>query len=168
MRPEMGSEITELVFSPNQQGWAMALWTVEGPGRAYLYHSKDSGAHWQRVSEFPLVGLGGHSFPSGLQFQDTEQGSVHILSVLTLACCRYETNDGGLTWHKTDDCLSEDECLLKRASECSLEKMSWKIGVSQSESAIKISRRMSVDGYWREASRIPLHYGYAHGKILLP
>ena len=168
MQPERGSEITELVFLPGGQGWAVALWTVEGPGRAYLYHSDDSGAHWQRVSEFPLFDLGGQSLPSGLQFLDSQQGSVRILSIANLACCRYETLDGGLTWQKTDDCLSEDECLLKTPSECSLEKMSWKYSVSKSESTIKVSRRLSLDGYWTEMSKIPLHYGYAQGKIVLP
>ena len=168
MKPEMGSEITELVFLPGGQGWAVALWTVEGPGRAYLYHSDDSGAHWQRVSEFPLQGPGGYSYPSNLQFQDTRQGSVRALSIVNLACCRYETHDGGLTWEKTDDCLSKGECLLKTPNECSLEKMSWKYGVSKSESTIKISRRLSLDGYWTEMSKIPLHYGYVKGRIVLP
>jgi photosystem II stability/assembly factor-like uncharacterized protein len=168
MRPEAGSEITEIVFLPDQQGWAVALWTVEGPGRAYLYHSKDSGAHWQRVSELPPFGLEGPAYPSGLQFQNTEQGSVRILSVASLDCCRYETLDGGLTWQKTDDCLSDQKCLLKTPNEYSLEKMSWKYGVSKGESTIKISRRLSLDGYWTEMSKIPLHYRYAQGKIVLP
>jgi len=168
MRPEVGSEITELAFLPNGQGWAVVMWTIEGPGRTYLYHSADSGIHWQRVSEFPLFGLGGNSYPSGLQFLNTRQGSIRILSIVNLACCRYETEDGGLTWHKTDDCLPENECLLKTPNECSLEKMSWKYGVSKAESTIKISRRLSLDGYWTEMSKIPLHYGYTEGKIVLP
>jgi hypothetical protein len=83
-------------------------------------------------------------------------------------CCRYETEDGGLSWQKTDDCLSGEGCLLETPSECSLEKMSWKYGVLQSESAIKISRRLSLEGSWIEVSKIPLHYGYSQGKIVLP
>jgi len=168
MQPEMGSEITELYFLPGGQGWAVALWTVEGPGRAYLFHSDDSGSHWQRVSEFPLSGPGGNSYPSGLQFQDDRQGSVRVLSIVNLACCRYVTHDGGLTWVKTDDCLSKDDCLLKTLNEYSLEKMSWKYRVLKSESTIKISRRSSLDGNWVEMSKLPLHYGYAQGRIVLP
>jgi photosystem II stability/assembly factor-like uncharacterized protein len=168
MQPETGSEITELVFLEHGLGWAVALWTVEGPGRAYLYHTKDSGAHWQRVSKFPLVGLGGNIIPSGLQFQNTQQGKVRILNIMDLACCSYQTVDGGLTWAKTDVCLSEHECLLNTPSECSLEKLSWKYSVSKSESAIKISQRLSFDGAWTEVSKIPLHYGYSQGKITLP
>jgi photosystem II stability/assembly factor-like uncharacterized protein len=168
MQPERGSEITELFFLPGGQGWAVALWTVDGPGRSYLFHSDDSGAHWKLVTEFPQYDLGWHSFPSGLQFLNAQQGSVRILSIVNLACCNYETDDGGLTWQKTDDCLSEEECLLKTPSECSLEEMSWKYGVSQAESTIKISRRLSLDGYWTEVSKIPLHYGYKEGKIVLP
>jgi hypothetical protein len=168
MQPEAGSEITELVFIENEIGWAVALWMVEGPGRAYLYHTEDAGAHWQQVSEFPMYDLGGHSFPSGLQFSNAQQGTIRILSVLNMDCCRYETEDGGLTWHKTDDCLSEEECLLETPSECSLEKMSWKYGISQPDSAIKISRRLSLDESWTEVSKIPLHYGYSQGKIVLP
>jgi photosystem II stability/assembly factor-like uncharacterized protein len=168
MRPEAGSEVTELVFLPGGLGWAVVQWMVGGPGPATLYRSQDHGAHWQRLAELPLRGLSGHSLPAGLQFADTRQGSIRILSLTNLACCRYDTADGGLTWAQTDVCLSEQDCLVETPSETSLEKVSWKYSVSQAGAVIKISRRTLPDGPWMDVSKIPLHYGYAEGKISVP
>jgi hypothetical protein len=130
-------------------------------------HSEDSGAHWQWISEFPLFGLGEHSYPSGLQFQDPLVGSVRILSIINLACCRYETVDGGLTWRATGDCRPEKECLIETLNQYTLEEISWKYDVSQLDSAIVISGK-SYDEDWTEVSTIPLYYGYEQGKIVLP
>jgi hypothetical protein len=153
---------------PDGLGWAMVMHTLEGPGRTYLYQTIDSGDHWQVLSEFPLYGLGGHSYPSGLQFQDSQVGSVRILCIISLACCRYDTQDGGLTWQKTEDCQPEEECRFDAHKESSYEQTSWQYSLSKVESTIKISRRLSPDGNWTEISKIPLHYEYAEGKIVLP
>jgi hypothetical protein len=167
MQPETGSEVTELVFLPNGWGWAVVMRTLGGLGQAFLYHSEDSGAHWQWISEFPLFGLGEHSYPSGLQFQDPLVGSVRILSIINLAGCRYETVDGGLTWRATGDCRPEKECLIDTLNQFTLEEISWKYDVSQLDSAIVISGK-SYDEDWTEVSTIPLYYGYEQGKIVLP
>ena len=57
---------------------------------------------------------------------DLAPGSVRILKIVSLACCRYDTTDGGLTWQATGDCLPEDGCRIRTAGECSREGISWR------------------------------------------
>ncbi len=168
MQPEAGSEVTELVFLEGDLGWAVVQWMVGGPGPANLYHSRDNGATWRRVGGLPLRGLSGHSLAAGLQFIDAERGWIRILSLADLACCRYDTLDGGLTWGQTGDCQPEQGCRVETPSETSVEKFSWKYAVSQAEAVIVISRRALPDGPWVDISRLPLDYAYAAGKISVP
>ena len=51
MSPVLGSELTHVAFSDHQHGWALAMWSVEGPGTTLLFGSTDGGKTWRQLSE---------------------------------------------------------------------------------------------------------------------
>ena len=159
MHPETSSEVIEVVFVENGDGWALVLKTVEGPGPAYLYHTTDWGENWQRLSELPLYGLGAHSYPVGLQFTNSQHGYVKILATsrmldaLSEACCIYETKDAGITWNETSNCFTIDDCRFNESTEFVAEDGSeWRVE-SQPDATrycqmlwIKASSAANIDG----------------------
>jgi hypothetical protein len=171
---EQASYVIELVFGEDGQGWALVLWTVEGPGPAYLYHTTDWGENWQKLSELPLYGLGAHSYPVGLQFTDNQHGYIKIvatskmLEALSEACCLYETTDAGMTWNETENCFTIDDCRFTQSTEFVAEDGSeWQVE-SQSEGTIQISRRLSPEDKWTIVSSIPARFEYLDGEIITP
>ncbi len=106
MQPEHGSAVSEVFFLDFEHGWAIAMWTIEGAGPANLYRTVDAGRTWQKVAPLPAA-PSPHSYPSYLDFDDYLRGSVCVHDVDRDEgedCCRYETDDGGVTWTATDDC----------------------------------------------------------------
>lgn len=173
MHPETASDVIEVVFVEGGEGWALVLWTVEGPGPAYLYHTTDWGQNWQRLSKLPLYGLGAHSYPVGLEFTDSRHGYVKILATsrmlgaLSECCCLYETTDGGITWNETGNCFTIDDCRLNEVTESVAgDGSAWRVE-SQPDATIQVSRRLPSEG-WKVVSSIPVRFEYVDGEIVAP
>ncbi|MCP4542154.1 MAG: hypothetical protein GY832_33950 [Chloroflexi bacterium] len=174
MQSEMASDVIEIVFVENGEGWALVLWTVTGPGPAYLYHTTDWGENWQRLSELPLYGLGAQSYPVGLQFTNSRNGYIKILATsrmldaLSECCCIYETTDAGITWNETSNCFTIDDCRFNESTKFVAEDGSeWRVE-SQSDGTIQINRRLSSEDGWTIVSNIPARFEYLDGKIVEP
>jgi hypothetical protein len=168
MRPEAGSEIIEILFMENGNGWALVLWTIEGPGPAHLYYTDDYGESWRKLSDIPLDCCGPHSYPVGLQYKDNLNGSLRIFDPNNEECCYYETADTGMTWKKTGECSTIDPCRSNKPVEfVAKDGSEWRIE-SRSDSAIEINRRLSPADAWIAVSSIPIQFKYIDGKITAP
>ena len=75
-----GSEVTHVTFTDDRHGWALALWTVEGPGTMLLSGSVDGGRTWRQVTE--IQRSEGHAVPDGwpltMTFADASKGEIEI------------------------------------------------------------------------------------------
>ncbi len=97
MPPVIGSDIQQITLVGQNQGWALVLWTVEGPGPVLLYHTADAGLTWTPLVEIPKkMALG---YPYRMVFSDEMHGQIDMkeweqLVILT-------TSDGGRTWRET-------------------------------------------------------------------
>jgi hypothetical protein len=104
MNPVEGSTVDGIVFSGRESGWALVMWTIEGPGDVSLYRSRDSGKSWKKVSDIPKRHHWG--WPNGFTFSDDSNGTVEMfygdaagpeIEGLWLL----KTADGGRTWRGT-------------------------------------------------------------------
>lgn len=102
MTPIRGNSVLRITFAEGGFGWAIAGWTIEGPGPLSLYRSVDYGQTWEWLSSIHNV----FGVPYGMVFSDEQNGQIKIvyysanpysdhLAVLT-------TTDGGLTWVETN------------------------------------------------------------------
>jgi len=165
MQTETASDVVEIMFAKNGEGWALVLWTVEGPGPAHLYYTDDYGESWRKLSDIPLDCCGAHSYPVDLQYNDNHNGSLKIFDTTSMECCLYETADAGISWNKTSECSTIDWCRFDEQVEFVAEDRSeWRID-SQSDAIVEIYRRLSSADAWILVSSIPTHFEYADGKI---
>ncbi len=174
MQPEPGSATTELFFVDDGHGWALVVWTVEGAGPANLYHTKDYGKSWQKLSDIPF--FGGHSFTFDLQFSDKQHGQVKAEKMLDRAnhhCCTLSSTDGGLTWNETDDCGECDYGMRRQDVVLARDGSQWQVevdsfDVSKELCRVKISRRLSSENTWTVVSSIPTYFEYSSGQLVVP
>ena len=173
MESQQGSDVTEMVFVEDGLGWALVVWTVEGPGPARLYHTTDYGRNWQELSSIPYPG--GHSFTFDLQLFSNRQGQVRVNRFMEEVYCLFNTTDGGLTWNETGDCCDDDECDFERRSQdtaLAQDGSRWQFEVDSSDverdlREIAVSRQLSHEDTWTVVSRIPVHFEYAEGQPVI-
>src|SRR5262249_14126336 len=109
MQPVRGSDLTHVAFTDKLHGWALAMWTVEGPGEILLFGTMDGGQTWRQLSE--IERSEGHEVPDGwpltMTCRDASKGEIAIaydpdesasaeegsFVIETLA-----SSDGGSTW----------------------------------------------------------------------
>jgi hypothetical protein len=177
MEPQRGSEVTEMVFVEDGYGWALVMWTVEGPGPARLYHTTDYGESWQELPSIPYPG--DHSITCDLQFFDQQRGQVRVDKYAMESYCLLNTTDGGLTWHETGDCCNADECdyqwpgwrekvamTARDGSQWQLETQGFDVPYEARQ--IIVSRRLLSDDTWTVVSRLPQHFEYSDGQPVVP
>jgi hypothetical protein len=177
MQPEKASDVTKLAFVEDGDGWALVMWTVEGPGPACLYHTTDYGESWQKLSDIPFPG--DHSRTFGMRFLDGQHGRVMVepLGGDEGSCCILETADGGLTWNETGDCYGADECgwsgLRRQVTIWAQDGSQWRLEVQSSDVSrdlrrVVLSRRLSPGDTWAVVSSIPVYFEYSNGQLVAP
>ncbi|MEW5870107.1 MAG: hypothetical protein AB1894_12585 [Chloroflexota bacterium] len=55
MHPVRGSEVMLMDFVGEQYGWALVMYSYEGPGDKILFHSQDGGLTWREGGSKPAV-----------------------------------------------------------------------------------------------------------------
>src|SRR5690349_4391558 len=80
MSPVFGSEVTHVAFSDPRHGWALTMWTIEGPGALVLFGSRDEGRTWRQLAE--IGSSPGHAVPDGfpvsMNFRSAQKGEIEI------------------------------------------------------------------------------------------
>ena len=177
MSPVEGSTVDGIVFSGRQSGWALVMWTIEGPGDVSLYRSRDGGKSWKKVSEIPKRHHWG--WPNGFTFSDDRNGTVgmfygdaagpEIEGLWVL-----KTADGGRTWRGTRK-LSGAEYEKQRPQSSETEVPSpdifsaqdgsqWK--VEEKGELMQILRRLPADQFWKVICTTPAYFEVSAGKLV--
>ncbi|HEY8185290.1 MAG TPA: hypothetical protein VIF64_04440 [Pyrinomonadaceae bacterium] len=177
MNPVEGSTVDGIVFSGRESGWALVMWTIEGPGDVSLYRSRDSGKSWKKVSDIPKRHHWG--WPNGFTFSDDSNGTVEMfygdaagpeIEGLWLL----KTADGGRTWRGTRK-LSGAEYEKQRLKSSEAKALSpdifsahdgsqWK--VEEEGELIHILRRLPADQSWKVICTTPAYFEVSDGKLV--
>ncbi len=185
MNPQKGSSVVDFQMLETGEGWALVMWTVEGPGTPILFHTTDNGLTWTKLSEVPKPD--GFGVPAGMIFFDHKNGQM-IMSVVGGLHDRLAfitTTDGGLSWKETGSYIPPFDDYRLRASaitelytanlknftqSTSLDNSSqWKVELV--DKSIIIYRQLFENYSWSKweiLSTLPQHFDYKDGQIIVP
>jgi hypothetical protein len=168
MAPVHGSDVWDMFFLDSRSGWALTLWTTEGPGDVKLYSSKDGGMRWRKVSDIPKRDHTG--MPGALKFDDEKNGEIEMLYENDVAVLR--TRDGGRTWAESHTISLDEYDKRKRGIDPSGQGVlqgkdgsQWRL--LEKDERVRVLRRMQANEDWKELCAIPINYGYSKGQILV-
>jgi photosystem II stability/assembly factor-like uncharacterized protein len=103
MIPKRGSDIQQLTFLDNGQGWALLQWTVESEGAPRVSRTQDYGQTWDKPVLVPTSEWYGTA--SQMQFFDEQNGQVVIFYPAfyepNFQIAFATTSDSGQTWQET-------------------------------------------------------------------
>ena len=172
-----GSEVTHVAFADNLHGWALVLWTVEGPGTMLLFGSMDGGRTWRQLTE--IQRSEGHAVPDGwplsMTFVDASKGEIAIAYdgesssgdegspvVETLV-----SDDGGLSWNmvrrETRAAPPEEAPSAKERGD---ETNDWVLEIpSGDEQSITVRRFDRERNRWLSMT-LPRHFRYERGRVV--
>lgn len=177
MSPVLGSELIHIAFSDPQHGWALALWSVEGPGAMLLSGSTDGGKTWRQLTGFQ--GSQGHPIPDGfplsMSFTSALKGEIELAhesesasmddtreEVETLA-----SDDGGVTWSMVRRETRERLPLEIPAVhyDCGFDNTDWELHAPAVGNSITVRRFDREQDHWRVMT-LPRHFQYKRGRVL--
>ncbi|MFT3891579.1 MAG: hypothetical protein QM730_08105 [Anaerolineales bacterium] len=185
MSPQKGSDVIDFQILETGEGWALIMWTVEGPGTPILFHTTDYGATWRKLSEIPKQEW--FSVPANMLFFDDKNGQMVIATMggLNDNLSFITTFDGGLTWKEAGRYSPSFEnyetqvtalATLYQANQknfsqsTSLDYSSkWKL--EDTDKSIIIYRQL-YENYswsnWEIVNTLPKLFDYKDGQIIIP
>jgi hypothetical protein len=168
MSPVYGSEVSDVFFLDRRSGWALTLWTTEGPGDVNLFGSKDGGMTWRKISDVPKRDHTGQ--PVAMKFADVKNGEIEMLYENEIAVLR--TKDGGRTWAESHTISLDEYEKRERETDPSNQGVvqgkdgsQWRL--MEKDERVRVLRRMQANETWKELSAIPMSYGYSKGQVLV-
>jgi hypothetical protein len=177
MSPVLGSELTHVAFSDRQHGWALAQWTVEGPGTMLLFGSTDGGTTWRQLTE--IQRSQGHAVPDGtplsMTFTGVLNGEIELaydgespsiddirVEIETLA-----SDDGGVTWsvirRETRKWSSVETPAAQH--DRGFNSTDWELDTRTAGVPIVIRQFDREQSQWRVMT-LPTHFQYERGRVL--
>ncbi len=168
MSPIFGNEVTNVAFLDSRHGWALAMWTIEGPGNPVLFGSRDEGKTWRQLAEIGLTP--GHTvtdgFPVSMTFQSAQRGEIEIAyeeesttsdetrqPIETLASV-----DGGRSWS-----MVRREMRVPHDDGC-IDNADWELITRGLLEPITVRRFDREQKLWR-VTTLPTHFRYARGRV---
>jgi hypothetical protein len=177
MSPVLGSELTHVAFSDPQHGWALALWSVEGPGTLLLFGSTDGGKTWRQLTE--IQRSQGHAVPDGfplsMTFTSALKGEIELAyegestsiddtreEIETLA-----SDDGGVTWSMVRRETRKPSPVATPAAhhDRGFDSTDWQLETRAAGESITIRRFDREQNHWR-VTTLPTHLQYERGRVL--
>jgi photosystem II stability/assembly factor-like uncharacterized protein len=187
MTPVRGSDIQQLTFLDNGQGWALIQWTIEGPGGISIAHTSDYGQTWDKPVAIPT---GYYGYPGEMQFSDKQNGLVPIIygADIEPRLVLVTTSDGGQTWEETrrislKDTSRAGRALISRYRACKWypdriestgrDGISWKAILIPNNrwdrsAQFIIRRQLRPEGAWITVSVLPISLKCIDGRLSLP
>jgi photosystem II stability/assembly factor-like uncharacterized protein len=173
----LGSDVTHVAFSDDLHGWALAIWTVEGPGTMLLSGSRDGGRTWRQLTE--IQRSEGHAVPDGwplsMTFVDASKGEIAIaydgesasVDDLSQVVETLVSDDGGLSWNmvrRETRAVPPEEA--PPANEPSCNTTDWVLEVpSVDEQSITVRRFDRQRNRWLSMT-LPRHFQYERGRVV--
>jgi hypothetical protein len=180
-----GSSVLFVSFVEGGKGWALAMWTVEGPGAATLYHSTDYGRTWHKLSDVPKWAW--YGVPIRMEFYDEKRGQIDIVYDVGLPSTNriafLTTSDGGLSWQETgsyslsaetSEGVATAEAIYQQNHAADPDQStgrdgsSWKVRAGGEFPYVTVLRKLTTESDWSAVSLIPRTFKYQDGKILEP
>ena len=174
MTPVTASKVQFVAFTNRELGWALAAWTVEGPGEIVLHGSDSSGRAWTRLGDIRRSSP--WSYPVSMTFDDPSNGEIRLSHldvgnpddpphVELLA-----TTDGGYTWQTTRRLPSEEAAIEEPprlfTTTCS-DGSTWELDLGDMRNPhIVIRRRPRPEDEWILVSTLPTRFSFADGRVL--
>lgn len=167
MPPILNYIVFSVSFTNSKLGWAAIVYGMESPGNIILYKSEDGGQSWSEFTHVDVSTLGyGVGSPVAMLFQDEQDGKIIIgfeehFSIL-------ETEDGGVTWHETEQLPFPITVSLNTSENRALDWSSWKIDTSEetNNQYISISRLVAGEGDWQTTAILPEHFKIRNGCVV--
>jgi hypothetical protein len=163
MSPVAGSEVTNVAFSDHQHGWALVMWTVEGPGSLVLFGSTDEGKTWRQLSE---IGRSpGHAVPDGypvsMTFKSAQKGEIELAYDVPEEIETLASGDGGRTWsivrrESRAESPMDDRCL---------DNADWELTTRGLGESITVRRFDREQKLWR-VTTLPTHFKYERRRVV--
>jgi len=175
MPPVLGSEVTNVAFSDHQHGWALVMWTVEGPGAIVLFGSTDGGKTWRQLTVIGRSPV--HAVPDGtplsMTFKSARNGEIELeyySGSSTIDDTREEietlaSDDGGTTWSMVRRESREQPPMDGPAAhnDRCIDSANWElITPAVGESIITVRRFDREQKRWSDIT-LPTHFKYERG-----
>jgi hypothetical protein len=169
MSPVIGSEVTNVAFSDRQHGWALVMWTVEGPGSLVLFGSADEGKTWRQLSE---IGRSpGHAVPDGypvsMTFKSAQKGELELSYDVPEEIETLASGDGGRTWsmlRRETRAEPPMDAPATRSDRC-FDSADWELttrGLGESMTVRRFDREQKL---WR-VTTLPTHFKYERRRVV--
>jgi len=175
MEPVAGSSTIFMDFVDENEGWALALWTVEGAGPMTLYHTTDSGLTWATLGEVPKSVW--YGYPLAMNFSDHLYGQIDVIydagEPVTNRIAYLTTQDGGVSWRETDHLplgeMTEDayapyqENIADRFQSVGSDGSLWRLREETAQFSLSLDFENTIKVYL-----LPIQLHYVDGKIAAP
>lgn len=177
MSPVIGSEVTNVAFSDHQHGWALAIWTVEGPGAIVLFGSTDGGKTWRQLAE--IERSPGHAVPDGypvsMTFKSAQKGEIELSyadesttnddtreEIETLA-----SGDGGRTWNmvRRESRVQPPMDAPEARNDRCIDSADWELTTRGLGESITVRRFDREQKLWR-VTTLPSHFKYEGRRVV--
>lgn len=146
MQPVGSSEVWEIQFLNAKMGFALVLFTMEGPGPVSLFRTLDGGATWAEQGEVPKSN---HSdVPVRMNFSSKQKGELYLTCNAGADeeyLMRQTTTNGGKTWKK-GPCLPADTFTLPHHDKQLPKDLTlWELTSQETESEITLLRYRAIE-----------------------
>ncbi len=186
MLPVVSSDIQQLTFLDNGQGWALIIWTVESTGWPRVSRTQDYGQTWDKPVRIPTSEWYGYS--TQMQFFDEQNGQVVIFYDIEdpTQIAFATTSDGGQTWQETRRIFfakgsPEEKKLVNRYHDwyphrfesTGRDGVLWKVTRTPANwryysGQFIISQQLKAEGEWIVVSALPQYLRCIDGHLALP
>jgi hypothetical protein len=163
MSPVVGSEVTNVAFSDHQHGWALVMWTVEGPGALVLFGSTDEGKTWRQLTE--IERSPGHAVPDGypvsMIFKSALKGEIELSYDDTREIEKLASGDGGRTWSM----VRRETRVEPPMDDRCFDSADWELttrGLGESMTVRRFDREQKL---WR-VTTLPTHFKYERRRVV--
>lgn len=146
MTPVGSSQVWEMHFLNAKTGFALVLFTMEGPGEVQLFRTLDGGATWTRRTAIPKSD---HSdVPVRMYFTSAQKGEVYLTcnpGADAEHLMRQSTTNGGKTWKKGPCRLADTFTLPQHRHQLPKDLTMWELEQAERSPHITILRYRATE-----------------------